>query len=293
MTEDSICPVCLGVKSFERYPDELHGLLPTVDYKFTPATRLTYGIVECSDCGHQYVSPAPQVEILYTDNEDETYLAAQQQREKSAEAWLRIVTSVAPPSDARTLLDIGCATGIFLDTASRFYVVCGVELSEWASKIASRHHEVWRKPVSQQPTTRRFDVVTMWGVIEHLSNPRDEINAISELTNVDGLLFIYTGDRAAFLPRLLKKKWWWYQGMHIQYFSKSGLRQLLETSGFEVVGTRNLPIFFSLRSLAQSMNRYALLKPFVWILSKRPFSRLTIRLTLSGEMLMIARKVGQ
>lgn len=292
MTEDSPCPICLTANPFERFPDELNGLLPTVDYNFTPATRLTYRIVECLECGHQWVSPIPQVEMLYTENKDETYLAAQHQREKSADAWLRIVGDAAAPSVARTLLDIGCATGIFLDKAEEHYTVCGIELSDWAARLASRNHEVWRQPISNITTNRRFDIVTMWGVIEHLENPREEVEAISKLMNAGGLLFIYTGDRTALLPRLLGKKWWWYQGMHVQYFSKTGLRRLLESFGFEVVETRNLPIFFSLQSLARSMNRYVALKPIVWMLIKKPFARFIIRLTLSGELLTIARRVN-
>lgn len=292
MTEDSACPVCLTTNPFERYPDELQGSFPTVDYEFTPLTRLTYRIVECLNCGHQWASPVPQVEVLYTENKDETYLATQQQREKSAETWLSIINSTVTQSAAHTLLDVGCATGIFLDKASEHYTVCGVELSDWAAKLASRNHEVWRQPVSRYHANRRFDVVTMWGVIEHLENPREEIGAISKLMNAGGYLFIYTGDRTAILPRLLGKKWWWYQGMHVQYFSKAGLQRLLENFGFEVVKTQNLPIYFSLQSLARSMNRYVALKPIIWILSRSLLASFTVRLVLSGELLMVARRVG-
>lgn len=288
---ESACPVCLATRSFERYPDELRGSLPTVDYNFQPATRLTYRIVECLTCHHQWVSPVPPVENLYVENQDEAYLSAREQRSASAEVWLKIVTHHAPPAAGQTLLDVGCATGIFLDAASRHYTVWGVELSDWAANVASTRHKILRRPISQTSLDRKFDVVTMWGVIEHLSDPRRELAAISKILNRNGTIFIYTGDRKALVPRLLRKSWWWYQGMHIQYFSKSGLESLLESLGFEVVETRNLPLFFSLRSLAQSMNRYKSLKPFVWILRKRPFAQFRIRLMISGEMLMIARKV--
>jgi len=289
--KDSACPICLATKCFERYPDELRGSLPLVDYNFQPATRLTYRIVECLRCRHQWVSPAPQVEKLYVENQDEAYLSARAQRSASAEAWLKIVTKHAPPAVGHNLLDVGCATGIFLDAASRQYAVLGVELSDWAANVASTRHKILRQPISQTSLDIKMDVVTMWGVIEHLPDPRQELEAISKILNRHGTIFIYTGDRSALVPRLLRKHWWWYQGMHIQYFSKSGLRSLLESFGFEVIKTLNLPLFFSLRSLAQSMNRYKSLKPFVWILRKRPLAQFHIRLMISGEMLMIARKV--
>jgi hypothetical protein len=167
--------------------------------------------------------------------------------------------------------------------------VSGVELSRWSGDIASQNHEVFRKPVSQLAVESKYDVATLWGVIEHLDNPGNEVKAIRQILNDRGLLFVYTGDRNAWLPKMLGKKWWWYQGMHIQYFTKSSLTRLLIKNGFEIIGAHRLPVYFSLHSVGQSMNRYKLAKPFVWSLQNSPVKNFVVRLKLSGEMLLIAR----
>ena len=191
------------------------------------------------------------------------------------------------PTEASSLIDIGCATGMFLDEAAHRYRVEGIELSAWAADLASSRHQIHRMPVSEMKTERCFDMATMWGVIEHLDDPSKEIAAVHQLLNNSGLLFIYTGDRSAPLPRLLGKRWWWYQGMHIQYFTKSSLTQLLQSCGFAVIGQHHLPVFFSIASLAQSLNRYRVMRPLVWLLQSLP-DRGLVKLTLSGEMLLVA-----
>jgi hypothetical protein len=81
--------------------------------------------------------------------------------------------------------------------------------------------------------------------------------------------------------------------MHIKYFSRSTLTQLLNACGFSVVGERRLPMYFSLASLGQSLNRYRIFRPIVRLLQSLPASRLLVKLSLSGEMLVIARKVNE
>lgn len=285
----AVCPVCDSLNSKRVYDDELGDALPTVDYNFSPQTRKTYQIVECVDCSHQFVHPLPNLTNLYQANVDNAYLNSAPQRRRSAQEWLGIVTTYAP-TDASSLIDIGCATGMFLDQAAHRYRVEGIELSAWAADLASSRHQIHRMPVSELKTGRCFDIATMWGVIEHLDDPSKEIAAVHQLLNDSGLLFIYTGDRSAPLPRLLGKRWWWYQGMHIQYFTKSSLTRLLQSRGFAVIGQHHLPVFFSIASLSQSLNRYRVMRPLVWLMQCLPWKGL-IKLTLSGEMLLVAKKV--
>lgn len=291
MTEVSkmVCPVCSGSSWFKVYDDELNGQSPPVDYAFSPQTRLTYQIVECSDCRHRFVNPLPNLGQLYTDNEDLTYLNSVPQRRISARRWLQIVRRHSPLG-SKNLIDIGCATGVFLDEAATEFTVEGVELSRWAADFAALRHVIHRRPISELGLNTKFDIATMWGVIEHLENPKKELEAVRQCLRRSGLLFVYTGDRRALLPRLLGKRWWWYQGMHIQYFSRSSLTHLLNDCGFTVIGHQRLPVYFSLSSLAQSLNRYQIAKPAVSILRMIKLERMFIRLTLSGEMLLVARR---
>jgi len=75
----------------------------------------------------------------------------------------------------------------------------------------------------------------MFGVIEHFSNPTEEIAAAQRSLKPGEYLLIYTGDVGSLAARIPRKKWWEYQGVHLQYFSKKSLDMLLKRIGFEIV----------------------------------------------------------
>jgi len=131
----------------------------------------------------------------------------------------------------------------------------------------------------------------MFGVIEHFSNPAEEIAAVQRALKPGGYLFIYTGDVGSLAARILRKKWWEYQGMHLQYFSKQSLDMLLQRFGFEIVEHRLYPVYFSLNSLAQSFGRYPVTRPLQRILRTKTLRSVHVKLVVSGEMLVISRKL--
>ena len=285
---DSKCGACHSTSFHERFPDELGVNSPTLDYAFSPHTRKTFRIVECDNCGHQFCDPMPNLESGYEDTIDFTYLSTKEQRTKTAKSSLKILDTYL--RSGSYLLDVGCNAGFFLDVASKRFDVEGIELSNWSADLASKNHQVHRQPLSSLHFTAKYDAITLFGVIEHFSDPSLEIAAAFQALRPGGYIFIYTGDRNAILPRLLKKKWWWYQGMHLQYFSKSSLRQLIERTGFDYIHSSRFPLFFSLNSLSTSMNRYPLLRPISKILASRLLNSIHIRISVSGEMMLIAKK---
>lgn len=189
------------------------------------------------------------------------------------------------------LLDVGCAAGFFLDVVGDEFDVEGLELSKWSADQASKSHLVHRKPLSDLEFEENFDVITMFGVIEHFSDPAREIAAAHKALKSGGYLFVYTGNVDSIVARILKKKWWWYQGMHLQYFSRRTIDMLLRRFDFEIVEHRLHPVFFSLNSLAQSLARYPVTRPLQAVLRTRLFKSISVKLVVSGEMLVISRKI--
>lgn len=280
------CCVCGSFQSVQLYEDELNGRIPPVDYCFTPETRKTYRIVKCNECGHIFANPMPFFDNVYEESSNDAYQKYKNQRMMTFSKLLEIVLRY---KSSGSVLDIGCATGLLLDVFGARFSTHGVELSGWSRDHCDKKHDV--RPSVQEFGDKRFDVVTLLGVIEHLEHPDELISMISGIMNKDSLLLVYTGDVEALLPRLLGKKWWWYQGMHVHYFSKRTLEMLLGRYRFEVVGCMKMPLYFSMESLLNSMSRYALMRGlFSRVLKLPSIKNITVPMPLSGEMLLVCKR---
>ena len=285
------CPVCDHAKYRVLRENTLGDSLPDFGYKFTPNHLKTYRIVKCNNCGHMYCSPLPKhLFEHYTDVEDIEYLRSEPQRLATAK---KVITILQKHKKTGRLLDVGCSTGDFLQVARRYYDVEGIELSNWAAAIArERGLTIYESRLSELEPAEAYDVVTLWGVIEHLENPKNEINHIFRLMKNDGILCIWTGNVDSLTARVLGNKWWYFMGQHIQYFSETTLHLLLKECGFRKVSIQNYPYVLNMASVANSIGRYALVsRLFAKALKSRFLSSTTITFALPGEMFAIYSKV--
>jgi SAM-dependent methyltransferase len=284
------CPVCKGTEFTVRYPDELGERPALVDYDFKPETQLVYQIVDCTNCKFIYTNPVPDLGPAYTDTVDHVYLSTIAQRAKTAR---RDVERLKDKIKSGRILDIGCNAGIFLNAAADAgFEVEGIELSDWSRSEAAKRHKVYGQTLDELNFHERYDAITLWGVIEHLSAPDHVIELTYKALKPGGYIFIYTGDADSIVARLMGRRWYWYMGMHLMYFSKSTLQRMLARLGFADMKYVTHTSYFSLGSLAVSLRRYPSLAPIVWLLQRPSIAKLFVALTIPGEMLMIARKSG-
>jgi SAM-dependent methyltransferase len=284
------CPVCSSRRFKIKYPDSLGVEMPCLDYDFRPAHSLTYRIVKCLDCGHGYSSPHPA--MLWKNYEsvaDVVYLKSQDQRLLTAR---KVIKEILRHCSTGRLLDVGCATGDFLTIAQEHFRVEGVELSKWSTDIArSRGLVIHNCELANLETSEPYDVVTLWGVIEHFEDPVIEIKNIARLMRSGGIVCLWTGDFESCLSKLFGKKWWWVQGQHINLFSKRSLCRLFENNDFDLVRIGLYPYVTTMQSMSRSLGRYPLLTKITkYFLNGKLLSNVKITLRLPGEMFAIFRK---
>ena len=96
----------------------------------------------------------------------------------------------------QSVLDIGCGEGEFLDLAKEAGLrTAGMDLSPEAVTIAAlRGHQIFRHSATELlfPTRARFDVITMWDLLEHLTHPGRSLKLAYELLAPRGRLFVVT-----------------------------------------------------------------------------------------------------
>jgi ubiquinone/menaquinone biosynthesis C-methylase UbiE len=288
--KDVPCPVCGSADQKTLFEDTLGNDLPPFDYAFSPDHMRTYRIVKCRSCSHAFaILPHENIWENYQSVVDKEYLSRQEAHILTAKKVTEVLTRYIPGGK---LLDIGCATGDFLSVAQEAYAVEGLELSEWSSKIArNRGFTIHSCSIGELPERADFDIVTLWGVIEHFESPQAEVGKICRIVRPGGFICLWTGDIDSWLARLLGKKWWYIQGQHIQFFSKKSLDTLFSINGCKRITIETYPFTTSLGSFSKSLYRYRLLQPLVKILLENRWTRdIVITLQIPGEMLAIYQK---
>ncbi len=159
---------------------------------------------------------------------------------------LKEVGRVTP---GRELLEVGCGTGSFLEFAkAKGWQVTGVDSSpENIGKLRERGIEGEAADFLTLSTSKRFDVIVLWDLIEHPQDPTSFVEKSWELLNEKGLLLIATPHDPSLLSLLAGALYRLSRGRikfpvrqlyileHTSYFSLKTLRALLEKGGFRVV----------------------------------------------------------
>src|SRR5205085_2662662 len=84
-----------------------------------------------------------------------------------------------------------------------------------------------------QATSRVYDVVTAFDVLEHVEEPVDFMAGLSRLLKPNGLLFLSTPDLDSLTARLLGRHWHFFCPYHLVYFSRQTATTLAQRFGLE------------------------------------------------------------
>jgi 2-polyprenyl-3-methyl-5-hydroxy-6-metoxy-1,4-benzoquinol methylase len=238
------CNLCGADDWRLRYP-ETTAAMTMPDVAAFRCTSPQYGshaqIVECRRCGLVYANPQWSPEELvaaYTAVEDDLYLEERTGREMTFEKHMSALERFTGSANGRSLLDVGAYIGVFVDIArTHGWQAEGIEPSEWAVARA-RHDGI---PVHQGTqfsavlANRKYDVITMWDVIEHVPDPSGELQRAYQLLNNGGWLAVHTMDIGSFIARAMGSRWPWLMDMHLYYFSRVTLAAMLRKNGFDII----------------------------------------------------------
>jgi SAM-dependent methyltransferase len=267
-------------------------------------TNSSFEVRRCVGCGLHFLHPQPtsdEVQAYYNhdyfSNPDspsrgyDSYLAEADNHRATFRKRLRMM---AVPRDGERLLDVGAAAGFFVEQA-RLAGWCaeGVEPSSWAVEYATKE---LGQPVthgtleSAKFPASSFDVITMWEVIEHLTNPRASLEEAARVLRSGGHLILSTPDAGSLVARLLGTRWpgWAKIPEHLFFFDRRNLTRLLLESGFVVEQWRyvsiTVPLGFAARRLA-TLTAIPLLGKL-----PRAIARVPVAVNPLYDLMLIARR---
>jgi len=172
---------------------------------------------------------------------------------------LKTIESYIPPG---RLLDIGCATGFFLDLArQRGWQVTGTEVSAFSVQFARQRFGLDVRLGTLRQIgfpSASFEVVVMWDVIEHVPDPLAELREIHRITVPEGVLSIITPDVSSLVARLLGPRWEEFRRVreHLYFFSRQTLKAMLWKTGFEILKVESADKVFYLGPAVRRLRYY-------------------------------------
>jgi SAM-dependent methyltransferase len=189
----------------------------------------------CRTCGFQFCSPELAGDGQFyaeLERQKKTYYPPDVPEFRRTLGW-------AGEFGWRTLLDVGCGEGAFLDLArSAGLEVAGVELNLEAAKVCrGRGHTVHTRPLAelgQGTQSRGYDLVTVFQVLEHVSDPVGFLGQAAKLVAPGGALSVAVPNESG-IYRICPREPHQWPPHHVTRWRLEDLRELGRRCGFAVL----------------------------------------------------------
>lgn len=206
-----------------------------------------FDFVCCTRCKLVYTNPQVNRDVVLSlykgaseaDNMWTQVLQSPEQQTFNARYYGEVLDIVQTVLPSGHVLDIGCSVGTFMRHAiARGFAATGLELNEEAAALAEADGlKVLRQTIEEfNPATGQFQLMTLFGVLEHLNNPKEVLHTIYDALEPGGYLFLHVPNVNSLVTLVLQQRSKTFDGRnHLIYFSVDTLRSMAESVGFRVV----------------------------------------------------------
>jgi 2-polyprenyl-3-methyl-5-hydroxy-6-metoxy-1,4-benzoquinol methylase len=162
----------------------------------------------------------------------------------------------------KTLLDFGCGAGGFLDRAKQLATeVSGIELEKaLLTSFNERELNVFSSLQLAQEDGQKWDVITAFHVVEHLSDPRKTLSDLSILLKKEGQIIIEVPSANDALLTLYNNQPFQnftYWSQHLYLFNSQTLSDLIKQAGLKLNWFKHI-------------QRYPLSNHLYWLANGKP-----------------------
>jgi len=199
-----------------------------------------FAVVTCNKCTHHFIPHFYRKQIQYTQYKNSEVTAAV----RAGNNWVKIQRHklrfkfIQKYIKSGKLFDLGAGWGHFMLAGKELgYDVYGVEISEQPYlycvndlKLPVDHIDFF-----EMDEAKKFDVITMWDVLEHIDKAGPFLEKCNKLTNTGGYLFLQVPQIDSYFAKKHKDNWKMMGLDHVNYFGKKTITQILEMHGYEVL----------------------------------------------------------
>tara|TARA_B100000700_G_scaffold331812_1_gene469421 strand:- start:149 stop:1102 length:954 start_codon:yes stop_codon:yes gene_type:complete len=221
------CPLCESEKSNEAFIVE------------------NFSYHKCSNCNSLYTKPHLRDGVLDALYDDGTYQVYQDSLVKTGstirkgvleQRKFKQIANLLDKEDI-SLLDVGCGGGTFLEVCKEHnWKVEGVDPSKESLK---EDIDIIIGDFNSIDFDKQYDVITFWGVLEHLYDPISALSKANQILRKEGLLIFEVPSADSFIGEYLKKynfspTRYIESGRHNIFFSRNLINKVAKEEGLEV-----------------------------------------------------------
>lgn len=242
----------------EPYADEkaLKPFLACVDHT---VSRETFSLLRDSETGLLVTTPRPSLDVLSSYYESDDYISHTDSKRSVMDKVYQLIKNYSVKKKVKMInsmsnskgriLDIGCGTGDLLAACERDgWKITGVEPSEKARALAGKKISSEQSIVSDIESLSdnpkdRYDVITMFHVLEHVPNLIEYVGRLKLMLADEGCLIIAVPNYESYDAAYYKEFWAAYDvPRHLWHFTQESIHHIFGSNGFVIIKT--LPLVF-------------------------------------------------
>lgn len=234
----SACPLC----------ETREGLTHFLECRDHFLTGETFNIVECGSCGLKFTNPRPDDDELGKYYKSDDYLSHAHSSRNLLSTVYKFLRAynlsrkyqhvISHSTNQGKILDIGAGTGEFLDYCKKKgWDTFGVEPSDNARNYATRAYQLKMVEKTDDPgLVDKFDVITLWHVLEHVPDLHEQIAQIKNLLKPDGTLILALPNFDSPDAKKYGAYWAaWDVPRHLYHFNQKSVLHLCNKFKFEPI----------------------------------------------------------
>ena len=252
-----------------------------------------FSIYHCSACNTDLTYPIPTLKEV-EDSTDSLYFEAY--NDPSIRDFKVVDLNKALEQinhkKVQSYLDVGCAKGFLVDyLLSKGVDAYGIELFSEVAKLAQNSvgkDRIINGDFEMYDFRRKFDLVTMFDLIEHVRDPLKTLKKARNVLNTGGYILIITPDISSWKRKILKKFWTAYHLEHVNCFSCDSMKFIANESRLKLLRCtafhKTVNLHYFIRQLA---HKFPFLKD-LRILTKIP--QINFDFTINDDSMLVVFK---
>ena len=232
------CPVCLNPAT----GPALNG----TDFLFETTSK-TFTLHSCSYCRTLFLDPMPDAKEIAGFYPGEYWWKAGRAgilkrlesiyRRIALRDHVAFITRAAGNRTNPTILDVGCGSATLLGLLEPLgFRVRGVDFSSEAANVAKVENGVDVTVGSLEEACfpdESFDIVTLFHVMEHVTNPRQVLGEVARVLKPNGVVVLQVPNIESWQFRIFGARWYGLDiPRHVIDYSRNSIFKLLNDSGF-------------------------------------------------------------